>query len=295
MSSLKTEENSSFSTSWRCWLFQLCCHKTGPSLPSPSHLLLISLWPCSFLPSASWLSDGQPVSSAPCCITCFDQCSTRFLSVSKFLPFLGHNICKSRNWRFNNTQYSYLSELALKAPLSPFWAHLSVLWKKLSAVALDVPSIIPQEHPVTASLCVQVPEKSRSSFYDLGRNTSAEDWLLMAALNKSAALVYMKTCLYCYLPLSSLSLPSFFPHMLHVVIDVGQKHPLSCMLLQHLAPWSPNFTENSGHHQEFLGKCKPVGLGSRDMFWGFAPAGINESLEICTCVMIISNLYYFFF
>lgn len=87
-----------------------------------------------------------------------------------------------------------------------------------------------------------------------------------------------------------LSLPAlFFPQHVACCHRCGAK--TSSFLHASAAPWSPNFRENSGHHQEFLS----IGLGTRDMFWGFTPAGINKSLEICTCVIIISNLYYFFF
>lgn len=147
----------------------------------------------------------------------------------KISSISGSYYLQSRTWRW--TQSSCLSELSFKVHISLVWAQLLVSWKNLSSVALDVPSTILQEYSISAFLCAQVPQEEQN----LGRNTAAEGGLPMTALNKFAALVYLKICLYCYLALSSLSLASCFPHLLHVVINMGQNYSTSWMLLQDLA------------------------------------------------------------
>lgn len=123
----------------------------------------------------------------------------------KISSISGSYYLQSRTWRW--TQSSYLSELSFKVHISLVWAQLLVSWKNLSSVALDVPSTILQEYSISAFLCAQVPQEEQN----LGRNTAAEGGLPVTALNKFAALVYLKICLYCYLALSSLSLASCFP------------------------------------------------------------------------------------
>lgn len=131
------------------------------AVPFLLHLLLISLT----MPLISQaLSDSVMLCSQFCSLlhSYFDQRSSRFLSISKCLPFLGHTVCKSRSWKWNNTNIPIFQNSRLR--YTSFWANISVLWKKLSAVALDAPSIIPREYPLSASLCVQVTVKEQKQF-----------------------------------------------------------------------------------------------------------------------------------
>lgn len=181
------------------------------ALSFPPHLLLIFLWLCF---------------SSPKCFL------TQVCSASQFCSLLHYPLWAMLLQVFFHQKISsvsgfhHLQEQDLKMKQYPIFISFRTsthLNSHLSLVSLDVPSIVPRNIHSQHLFASKIQEKSRSSFHNLGRKPSAEDWLPIAVRNKLAALVYMKKSLYCYLALSSLPLPPFFLHLLHIVIAVGER------------------------------------------------------------------------
>lgn len=181
------------------------------ALPFPPHLLLIFLWLC--------------FSSPKCFLT--QVCSaSQFCSLLHY-PLWAMLLQVSFHQKISSVSgFHHLQEQDLKMKQYPIFISFRTsthLNSHLSLVSLDVPSIVPQEHPLSASLCIQDPGEEQKQL-----SQSRKKAICRRLTSDSCSQQVSCTCLHEKVPIllscSFLSSPSpFFPPFIAYCHSCGGK------------------------------------------------------------------------